>query len=78
MRIKTALFCGFFWALIKNFFLKITQKYSNIFGFAVVLPASGGAQLVDNFAVVAQLVEHVLGKNEVIGSIPINGSCLPN
>ncbi len=25
-------------------------------------------------AVVAQLVEHVLGKNEVIGSIPINGS----
>lgn len=27
-------------------------------------------------AVVAQLVEHVLGKDEVIGSIPINGSVL--
>ena len=25
-------------------------------------------------AVVAQLVEHVLGKDEVIGSIPVNGS----
>ena len=26
------------------------------------------------YAVVAQLVEHVLGKNEVSGSIPDNGS----
>ncbi len=26
------------------------------------------------FAVVAQLVEHVIGNDEVIGSIPINGS----
>jgi hypothetical protein len=28
----------------------------------------------DQFAHVAQLVEHVLGKDEVIGSIPIVGS----
>jgi hypothetical protein len=28
----------------------------------------------DRFAHVAQLVEHVLGKDEVIGSIPIVGS----
>ena len=27
-----------------------------------------------NFAVVAQLVERVLGKDEVTGSIPVNGS----
>ena len=33
------------------------------------LPRAGG-----RFAVVAQLVERVLGKDEVIGSIPINGS----
>ena len=26
------------------------------------------------YAVVAQLVEHVIGNDEVIGSIPINGS----
>ena len=29
---------------------------------------------VKKYAVVAQLVERVLGKDEVIGSIPINGS----
>ena len=38
---------------------------------AVRLPASRG---ILNFAVVAQLVERVLGKDEVTGSIPVNGS----
>ena len=33
-------------------------------------PQCRGARL----AVVAQLVEHVLGKDEVTGSIPVNGS----
>ena len=32
------------------------------------------ADVIGNSADVAQLVEHVLGKDEVIGSIPIVGS----
>ncbi len=43
-------------------------------GFSLFFPSAGLAKsrnLFFAFASVAQLVEHVLGKDEVIGSIPI-------
>ena len=41
---------------------------------AVIAKPHSASCYPSSFAVVAQLVEHVLGKDEVIGSIPIVGS----
>ena len=51
------------WKVFKNSFLASTE-----------ISWYAKKQFCQREAVVAQLVEHVLGKDEVIGSIPINGS----